>query len=291
MPTFRESKTFLAATPPPVPPAGPKEILEMQRRLTEEGSNLAMANAKAQEIEKEIARLKGSAPSAPNFDAPRELLLADIAVDKATKDDLKKFDSEIAVARKAYDATVRSIRERVSPLESTFAGLRRRAAIVSRTIESLRTEHRRICQEYLLAQAEREGERYAVAINAAVEAMARAIVLGSFHKRVFGENSIGVNYESFDVIGLGCESTKGTLPLTDPVAWSKRFDDAESQILESLKAEGIAVPFPTDVAAPAKVRVPGIGEGVPVSVMRPPELLRGPDGVPLPTHALTEAEE
>jgi hypothetical protein len=288
MPTFKTGhKTFLAATPPPLPPAGPKEILEVQRRMTEESNSLAQVTAKIQEVEKEIETLKGSAPPAPNFDNARELLLADVALGKAKIDDQVKFDKETHDARKKYDSAVKGIREKVSPLESTFAGLRRKAAIHNRTIENLRIEHRKVCQEYLLSLAEREGERYAAAITEVVGAMARAVAIGSLHKRIYGENSIGVNFEQFDAIGLGLQSTK-SLPLTDPDAWTKRFDDAEAQILESLKAGGLAVPFPESSAPPAKkAHAPEPGE-IRSEIMRPPEPLRGPDGIPLPTHAITE---
>jgi hypothetical protein len=286
MPTFKTgSKSFLSQDPPPVPPAGPAEILEIQARLVQEGSDLAQVNAKSEEIEQEIVRLNGGAPPAPFFDAPRESILADIALGNLKTDDLVKFDREVFDAKKKYDAIVKMIREKTSPLESTIAGLRHKAAKHNRTIAGLRAEHKTLCQGFLLAQAEEAGKEYAAAIHAAVEAMARAVALGSLHKRIHGENSIGENYEAFDAIGLGLESTK-SLPPTDPAAWVKRFDDAEEEVLASLKNEGLAVPFPDTVPAkPARAYAPGIGEGTPVSIVRPLDD-RFSDGYPRPAQAI-----
>ena len=282
-------KSFLTAAPPPAAPVGPKEIVELQRRLVEEGNALAMVNAKSTEITGEIARLKGGAPPAPNFDNARESILADHALGKVDAAALKEFDQETADATKKYDATVRAIREKIAPLEATTAGLRRKAGMHSRTIESLRTEHRRLCLEYLLNAAEDAGKEYVDAITRAVKAMDLVITFASLHKRAGGENRIGEDIGTLDIPPLGTASTRGTLPAMDPTSRNAAYDAAEKSVLDLLKSEGIAVPFPNvDAAAPVKAHAPGLGFGLPIAIARPPEPLLTGTGEVAPTTAVSD---
>ncbi len=273
-------------------PVTAKEILEIQRRLTEEGNSLSLVNAKAHEIEQEIGRLKGSAPPAPNFATDRESLLAEIAIGKATDADLKAFDRDAADSTKKYDSTVRGIREKAAPLEATVAGLKRKATHHAAEIDRLRAEHRHLCLDLLMFRCEEAGARYASAVRDAVAAMDAVIVLASLHKRAGGTNFIGEGVDQFNAMPLGTDSSRGVLPPLDSASNERRFNAAETAILDLLKSEGIAVPFPNaNVAAPAKAVEPqglGLRLGTLVDQLRPPEPLRTGTGEIAPTHAITE---
>jgi hypothetical protein len=249
-----------------------------------------MVNAKSEEISREIETLKSGAPPPPTFNVDRESILADVALGKADAADLKRSDDETAAAMKTYDSIVKGIREKTSPLEATVAGLKRKAAIGNRTIDALRAEHRRLCLAYLLQQAEEAGKEYAAAATRMVKAQDLVIVFASLHKRAGGENFIGDGMGEIDIPPLGLASTRGTLPPLDPVARTAAYDAAEVAVLDGLNAEGLAITFPPVVVlTPAKAHAPGIGEGFPVSIVRPePEEGYFPDGHVRPTRAVTE---
>ena len=283
-------------TPPPsplteaAPPVddGVKAILEIQRTIMLHGSSKSAVDSKISEVVAEIGKLNASIPPPIDVARAREDLLAGVATGDATAEELEEFDASALSTQKTYDFDVRAIRSRIGPLEATVAGLRRKAAHHAAEIDRLRAEHRHLCLDLLMERCEKAGKEYVEAVRDAVDAMCLVVVLASLHKRAGGENFIGEGTEHFNAMPLGTTSSRGTLPPLDPASRAAAFDAVEVEILDALRGEGLAIPFPETPAPPMKVRVPGIGEGIPVSVMRPPEPLRAADGACLLDHAVTE---
>jgi hypothetical protein len=271
-------------TAPPVA-VSPKPVLEVQRRLTEENSTHAAISAMIRETEEKIGKLKGGIPSPPDYARKREDLLAAIATGEGTPEDLATLDREAAEAQEAYDSGARRLREEISPLEATIAGLKRKAAHHAAEIDRLRAEHRCLSLDLLMARCEDAGQDYAEAVCDAIAAMERVVVLASLHKRAGGENFIGDGIDQFNAPPLGTTSSRATTPPMDSVAFTRRLDAAEEEILTGLRAEGVALVFPgAEVPAPR----PEKPSQIPFAIARPPEDLRTGSGHIAPVQAVSE---
>jgi len=304
-----EHKTFLAQ---PVPPevVGPERLKEIEQRITEEKNSLGLVTSKIAEIEGEIGKLKASAPPPPNVaaDAQRELLLADIELGKAKVDDLVAFDRKAHDSQKKYDSTMKGINEKVKPLESTVAGLRRRSGIITRTIDALVVESRRGWIAYLTACAERDGAAYRELGEMAFKMMLRVVNYGSIIHRIKllddpnARNVVGLGARDFCIPTLGTKSTelppeKRSQLGVDTNLFSiisdqnlERFAGAasESAMFVEFEKAGLKCPYSLPPpAAPRKAPEPERTK-IPPAAWRPSDGLRAADGSRLPIAAITE---
>jgi len=311
MTTLRTGHETSFLTQPVAPEVvGPERLKEVEQRITEEKTSLDQVNAKAQEIEKEVGRLKASAPPPPNVtaDAQHELLLADVELGKAKVDDLIAFDRKAHDSKKKYDATMKGINEKVKPLEDTVAGLRRRSGIITRTIDALVAESRRLWVAYLTDCAERDGAGYRELGEAAFRAMIRVVNLGSIIHRIKllddsnARNTIGLGCRDFCIPTLGTESTaipaeKKTALGVDSNLFSIITDEnlakfagpaSESAMFVEFEKAGLKCPYsPPPPAAPRKAPEPERTK-IPPPAWRPSDGLRAADGSRLPIAAITE---
>ncbi len=265
------------------------KMFDDQRRITETGSTLADVNARIVDAEKRIAVLRAGIPPLPDRREEREDLLAAKELGNATVDDLVAFDKEVFAATKAHETATSKVGKEIASVEGLCAGLKRTASALTRDLDSFRTEHLEHSRALCKAEYEKAGERYVEAARELLRQAVLAVTWSSFGKRLGAENHVGEVIGELNIVPLGCDSTRGVLPATDSASMVAAYDQAEEEVLAGLKAEGVAVPFPA-TAPPTivKVRVPGLGEGTPVSVMRPEEPLRFPDGHVAPPQAVTE---
>jgi len=305
-----EQQTFLTEATVPPETVGPERLKEIDLRITEEKNSLALVTSKIAEIEGEIGKLKASAPPPPNVtaDAQHELLLADVELGRAKVDDLIAFDRKAHDSKKKYDATMKGINEKVKPLEDTVAGLRRRSGIITRTIDALVVESRRLWVEYLTTCAERDGAAYRELGEMTFKMMLRVVNFGSIIHRikmiddVNARNTIGLGARDFAIPTLGTQSTelpreKKTALGVDTNLFSiisdqnlEKFAGAASELalLAEFKEAGLKCPYSLPPpAAPRKAPEPERTEILPPA-WRPDDGLRAADGSRLPIAAITE---
>lgn len=278
-------KTFLGGSPPSDAVQLAALIVEAARRLEKLKVDESAVHAKIEETGKQIESLKASLPPPPVFQADRNELLADVALGKIPASAIDEFDGNVADAMMIHKQSVRRIEDEIRPLEETVGALRARSKTLGNEIGRSTAEHRMLCQKYLIALAEESGAAYLTAAIEMVRRAAEVVEFASLHKRIGGENFLGDGTGEFYFTGLGCDCTKGKLPDLSPKAWATRFDYTEREILESLERSGIRPPFP-DAPPPVRARVSEVG--TPIEIMRPPEPLRGPDGVVLQPDAISD---
>jgi len=300
-----KTKTFLNAVEPPPEVVGPERILEIEERVHENEFAREKASGVREEKVKEIAALKTQTPQDITATIARERrsLLAKVALGSATDSDLAEFDRDAAEKQRAV-AKQTVPKEEIKTLEETVAGLDDEIKKLDALGKGLIAERDRLWCVFLRECAEQEGAAYKRLAGEAFGAMLRVVNYGAFVHRLEGyPNEIGLGAREFAIPSLKTESTKlppekhstigidtNLFSIVSDANRTKFVDPVELQLFEEFKKAGLKWPARMNppALADAKARVSGIGEGLPVSVARPPEPLRTGTGEVAPSTAVSD---
>lgn len=239
----------------------------------------------------EIDALKTATPAdrAQEIERKREDLAAAIALGEKSSADLVVFEKEVALAEKNRDKAA-SLAEQIKPLEVELRGLRRRIDALNDEGVRLQEERRIAAQDLCKAGAEAAGEEYIRLANEVKKIVVVAEVYGGLLKNLGIPNQIGDQIGEISFMPLDLDATRNRVPFFSSNEMSPLMYAAKDRILADLAADGLELfPPAPHIAAPIKkVKVPGIGEGRPIPIARPPEPLRAADGSIAPTQAITE---
>jgi len=306
-----EPKTFLTAVPPAAP-VGAEEILEIEKRIRENESALKEESKKRVKEGLALTALRSSTPEdiADTIVRERRRLKAKVHLGDATEADLAKFDKDAAEKKKAI-AKQSAQQEAITDLEDVIKLLDEKIAKLEALGKGLVAERHRLWGLYLRELAESAGAEYRAHAEKAFGSLTRVLNLGGILNRLEQRpNGIGVGAREFSIPTLGTESTKlppekfstvgvdtNLFSISSDSNLHKHVNSREYEIFEEFERAGLKWPgppppptMPLELVEPAmkKVKVPGIGEGRPIEIARPPESLRAADGSIAPTQAITE---
>jgi hypothetical protein len=284
-------ETFLTqAVAPEV--VGPERIHEIEGRIHENESAREKVSGIRDAKAGEIAALKTQTPGdiTAQIALGRRRLLTKIALGDATDADLKKFDRDAAEKQKSI-AKQSVPKEEIATLEETVKGLDEEIARLESQGKALAAEEHRLWGVYLRELAESAGAEYRAHAEKAFGSLTRVLNLGGILNRLEQRpNGIGVGAREFSIPTLGTESTKlppekfstvgvdtNLFSINSDSNLHKHVNSREYEIFEEFERAGLKWPgpsppptMPLELVEPAmkKVKVPGIGEGVPIPIVR-----------------------
>lgn len=274
------------------------EILEVEKRISENVSAREKAAAVLREREEEITGIEKSAPAdiAGKIARQREDLAAEVALGTKTAQDAAEFEREIAKAQKRYE-TEAARQKAVEPIKTAVAGIKRKIAELDAGGKALVAERKAAWGRYLRELAEEAGAEYRAHAEKAFGSLTRVLNLGGILQRLEGvPNGIGAGAREFAIPTLGTESTKlppekfssvgvdtNLFSINSDANLHKHVNSREGDLFEEFEKAGLKWPGPPP-ASDATPKVHGIAEGIPVSIMRPPDD-RFPDGYVMPVEA------
>ncbi len=141
------------------------DVLNYQSDLAAAKNNVSNIQALIAQQQQIIDEAVAGIPSLPDYCQIREDLLADIAIGKATDKDLATLGEKMDADKK----DVTEAEERLDPViehaQLTIAGLQRKLEDAEKEVTTLEENEGEIVFQFLMAQAEREGEEYAALAN------------------------------------------------------------------------------------------------------------------------------
>lgn len=235
-------------------------------------------------------RTKSPADIAGEIARKREDLAAEVALGEKSQADLDAFEKEAAIAEKKRGQEVSRL-ESIKPLEVVAAGLRKRIGALASEAARLQEAKKIAARDLCRAGFEAGGVEYIRLAHELRLVVAKVVAWGDLHRnpKVGGQSTVGGEVERISLMPLGTDSTHNRTPFFSSGEMVPLYFAATDEILAGLAAEGLELfPPAPPVAAPVKkAHAPGIGEGTPISIVRPEEN-RFPDGHVRPTQAITE---
>jgi hypothetical protein len=273
--------------------AAKKDLAGILKQIADNEFEISKALNRTVATKSEIDALKTQTPvdKAQEIERKREDLAAAIALGEKSSADLVAFEKEVKLAEKSRDKAA-SLAEQIKPLEVELRGLRRRIDVLNAEGARLQEAKKIAARDLCRANYEAKG---AEALQKSIEyrlLVAETVAWGDLHKnpKLGGSNSVGSEVEYNSIMPLGTDSTHNRTPSFSSGEMGPLYHGATDEILAGLAAEGLELfPPAPPVAAPVKkAHAPGIGEGRPIEIARPPEPLRAADGSIAPTQAITE---
>ena len=139
---------------------GAEDILKYQADLAEAERQVSHLLNLIEQQQGIIDEANAGIPPSSDYRQTREDLLADIAVGKASDEDLIRLEEKIRIESEAVTEAKGKAMPIIEPAQQTIAGLQRRLESEKKELETLRGEKGEIVFQFLMAQAEQVGEEY-----------------------------------------------------------------------------------------------------------------------------------
>ena len=150
------------------------------KRVSEEIRTLQGAIASQEKI---ISEAKEKTSPECNLSAKRAEVLADIALKKATSNDLEDIDKQIQESDRKSSAARNQATQAIVTANQTITGLRVKLEKVESELKGLEARKTVIVHDFLTAEAEKIGEEYLKAFNSLEASFRRLIALDRIMKR------------------------------------------------------------------------------------------------------------
>lgn len=136
------------------------EVLDYQRALDDAQEKANQIAAMTDEQEKLIREVTENMPTQSTLYARREDVAADVALGKATEEDLAALDAQIAQEEQRTEQTRSELLAKGERAHQVIAGLRRRQAEAAREVVALKAMGTEVYSMFLMTLAEEAGAQY-----------------------------------------------------------------------------------------------------------------------------------